>query len=215
MSFTVQIDMRFSLLSGVHVTGEQGKLWADRALVVDGHAGRYPIIPATTLKGWLREGAERLLRGLGENVCDGSSAQTICQRCWVCQVFGSPRRRSPFRFYDAVLTEAVTDLRMNVSLSRHRKTAYEERLFSTETAWQKTMCAKVSGLFASEEEAKMAAALLYFSAKAGFAIGGARSRGLGWLRLEEFQARFDDTVLPRNELAQILKSFILQKEVSR
>lgn len=215
MSHALQIEMRFSLLSGVHITGEQGKLWTDKALVVDWEEGKHPLIPATTLKGWLRESAERLLRGFGARACDGSSAQTICGTCVVCAVFGFPRSRSPLRFEDATLSEAATDVRMNVSLSRHRKTAYEERLFSTETAWQKTVQAKLRGHFGSKADARSAAALLYFAAKAGFAIGAARSRGLGWLRLEEFQARLDGTALRLEELAEVLKSQILQTEVSR
>ncbi len=215
MSHALQIEMHFSLLSGIHITGEQGKLWTDKVLVVDWEESKHPIIPATTLKGWLRESAERLLRGLGVDICDGSTPQTVCGKCVVCAIFGSPRQRSSLRFEDALLKEAATDVRMNVSLSRHRKTAYEERLFSTETAWQKTVQAKVSGIFASDAQAKVAAALLYFSAKAGFAIGAARSRGLGWLHLEEFQARLDGTALRLEELAEVLKSQILQTEVSR
>lgn len=215
MSHKLEIEMRFSLLSGVHVTGEQGKLWTDKTLVVDWFEGRRPVVPATTVKGWLRESAERLLRGLGVNACDGSTAQTICGTCVVCGIFGSPRRRSPLRFQDAVLSDAATDVRMNVSLSRHRKTSYEERLFSTEVAWQRILQAKVSGFFASVDDAKKATALLYFAAKAGFAIGAARSRGLGWLRLEEFEARLDGAVLSHEELGNVMKSHVLQAEVIR
>jgi hypothetical protein len=145
--------------------------------------GTKPIVPATTLKGWLREAAERILRGFGLNICDSSRADTVCSACPVCEVFGAPRLRSPIRFADAILEDPATDVRMNVSLSRHRRTAYEERLFSTEVAWHSRMRARIEGWLDSQERALQAAALLLLAAKAGYAIGAARSRGLGWIRL--------------------------------
>jgi len=215
MIYRLWVDMQFHLLSGVHVTGEQGKLWVDKALMVDWHHGEHPIVPATTLKGWLRESAERLLRGLGINACDGSTAMTICGTCPVCDLFGSPKKRSSLRFQDAVLSDALTDVRMNASLSRYRKTTYEERLFSTEIAWHYALNAKVLGFFTSEIDAKKAAALLWFAAKAGFAIGAARSRGLGWLELAEFQAQTDDSLLSYNEMTDTITNLTLQKEVDK
>ena len=209
----LQIELVFELSSGVHVTGEQAKLWADKALVVDWREGKKPIVPATTLKGWLRESAERILRGLGQGICDGSRADTICDSCPVCAVFGAPRQRSPLYFSDAILDGSATDVRMNVSLSRHRKTAYEERLFSTEVAWQRQVHARIEGWFDSPDKALQAAALLVLAAKAGYAIGAARSRGLGWIRLVQQRVTVDGAEISENELAEHIRQFGDQAEV--
>ncbi len=200
MSHRLRVEAKFALVSGVHITGEQGKLWADKALVVDWWTGQTPVVPATTLKGWLREGAERVLRGLGEEACDSSQPGTMCETCWVCELFGSPRRRSPLRFSDAELKGSRTDVRMSVALSRRRKTAYEERLFSTEVAWPRELVARIEGWFDSPASAQRAAALLYLAAEAGFALGAARSRGLGWLALSEFAASVDGRALQHEDL---------------
>ena len=188
MPHRLRVEIKFALVSGLHITGEQGKLWTDKVLVVDWQEGRTPIVPATTLKGWLRESTERVLRGFGLPACDGSRPAVVCETCLACVFFGSPRRRSPLRFSDAELRDNMTDVRMNVSLSRHRKTAYEERLFSTEVVWQKVFTAHIEGWFDSQVEARRAATLLYLAAKAGFAVGASRSRGLGWLKLRDFTA---------------------------
>jgi CRISPR/Cas system CSM-associated protein Csm3 (group 7 of RAMP superfamily) len=214
MPHRLRVEMKFALISGLHITGEQGKLWTDKALTVDCRDGKTPIVPATTLKGWLREGAERTLRGWGQQVCDSSRPGEMCNACLVCEVFGSPRRRSLLRFSDAELREGVADVRMNVSLSRHRKTAYEERLFSTEVAWQRELTAHIEGWFGSRAEAQRAAALLYVAAKAGFAIGAARSRGLGWLKLEAFTAIVDGEKLPDEDLIAQSKALVSWTESS-
>lgn len=212
MSTRLEVLLTFRLRSGVHVTGEQGKLWTDKALVVNPQDGKTPVVPATTLKGWLRESAERLLRGLGQPACDGSRPAAMCGSCPVCALFGAPRRRPPLRFSDAVLKDSTTDVRMNVSLSRHRKTAYEERLFSTEVAWQKELTAHIEGWFTSREEAERAAALLYLAARSGFALGAARSRGLGWLKLENVAASVDGEKLADEDLRNQSTAWMAQTE---
>jgi CRISPR/Cas system CSM-associated protein Csm3 (group 7 of RAMP superfamily) len=214
MPHRLRVEMKFALISGLHITGEQGKLWTDKALTVDCRDGKTPIVPATTLKGWLREGAERVLRGLGQAVCDGSRPGEGCGTCLICMVFGAPRRRSSLRFSDAQLRDSITDVRLNVSLSRHRKTAYEERLFSTEVAWQKELTARIDGWFGSSVEARQTAAVLYLAAKAGFAIGAARSRGLGWLKLEAFTAIVDGEKLPDEDLIAQSKALVSWTESS-
>ncbi len=206
MNARLEVTLVFRLHSGIHVTGEQARLWTDKALVRSWHDPKRPILPATTLKGWLREGAERLLRGLKQPACDSSQPGSMCGICLVCEVFGAPRRRSPLRFSDAELRESMADVRTNVSLSRRRKTAYEERVFSVEVAWQKEFETRIKGWFDSPAKAQRAAALLYLGAKGGFAIGAARSRGLGWLKLEAFTASVNGTELRPEELVTQLVS---------
>jgi len=201
----LKVSLCFRLVSGVHTSGERAALWTDKALVLDWHGNRQPIIPATSLKGWLRENAERALRGLGAMACDGSSPK-VCGRCPVCHFFGHPRGKSPLRFRDAVLRESWRDVRMNVTLSRYRKTAYEERLFSTEVAWHPKFQVEVSGIFPTDNVSRTAAALLWLGAQMGFAIGAARSRGLGWLDLTEFQASVDRQAISTDELRSVLET---------
>lgn len=208
MPHRLQIEAKFGLVSGLHITGEQGKLWTDKALVVSWGDGKTPIVPATTIKGWLRESAERLLRGWGQQVCDSSRPSEICGTCLVCKVFGAPRRRSALRFSDAELHEGMTDVRMSVSLSRYRKAAYEERLFSTEVVWQKMLTVRIEGWFTSLAEAQRTAALLYLAANAGFALGAARSRGLGWLKLEAFTVNVDSEKLSEEDLIAQSKALL-------
>jgi CRISPR/Cas system CSM-associated protein Csm3 (group 7 of RAMP superfamily) len=218
MSHRLQIELIFTVTSGVHVTGERAKLWTDKALVVDWRDGKKPIVPATTLKGWLRESAERILRGLGQKACDGSRADSVCgpesDLCRVCEVFGNPRARSPLYFSDAILDGSATDVRMNVSLSRHRKTAYEERLFSTEVAWQSPIRARIEGWLDSREKALQAAGLLVLAAKAGYAIGAARSRGLGWIRLVQWTVKVSEQELAQEALFEQMRRLGIQSEVA-
>jgi CRISPR/Cas system CSM-associated protein Csm3 (group 7 of RAMP superfamily) len=98
---------------------------------------------------------------------------------------------------------------MNVSLSRHRKTAYEERLFSTEVAWHSRMRARIEGWLDSQKKALQAAALLLLAAKAGYAIGAARSRGLGWIRLVQWVVRVNERLVSvgEDEVAFALDGF--------
>lgn len=205
MPVRVEIETCFKLHSGMHTTGDRAELWTDKAMTRDWHEGKKPIVHATSIKGWLRESAERILRGFGQAACDASQPSTICGRCLVCQVFGSPRTKSPLRFEDAVLDEAITDVRTGVSLSRYRRTAYEERLFTIEVAWSKTLATKVSGFFASRDKAVQAIALLWLAAKAGWALGAARSRGLGWVKLEAFTASCDGALIREGELQAIVQ----------
>jgi CRISPR/Cas system CSM-associated protein Csm3 (group 7 of RAMP superfamily) len=205
MAYSLVVDLEFEFASGLHVGGEEAKLRVDKAVAVDWRDGKTPVIPATTLKGWLRESAERILRGLGVKVCDPSSTGGICGRCVICKIFGASLIPSRIYFSDAVLGGSMTDVRMNVSLSRRRKTAFEERLFSTEVAWKSTINSQIKGWFSSEEEALRGAAILIAAAKAGHAIGGARSRGLGWLQLNKWTVEVQGKEIPPEKvLDQIL-----------
>ena len=209
----LNVMARFEFISGFHVTGEWAELEVDKALVRDWRAldvpvisSTTPVIPATTLKGWLRDNVEKALRGLDVEVCDGSRPASTCGQCPVCEIFGSPRRRSRLRFFDARPEETKQDVRVNVALSRRRRTAYEERLFSTEVAWPAQMEVRIQGIFPSVELARRAAALLWLGARTGLALGAARSRGLGWLRLQAFSAEVDRSALSDEALAEEIRA---------
>ncbi|MCS7159747.1 MAG: RAMP superfamily CRISPR-associated protein [Gemmatales bacterium] len=207
MAHKLEIQLTFQLKSPVHITGERAELYIDKALLLDAQA-QYPLIPATTIKGWLRESSERHLRGWGVQVCDGSKANLMCGHCLVCQLFGAPQHRALLRFSDAVLRDGVRDVRMNVSLSRFRRASFEERLFSTELAWASGFSCQLDGILPDVERARQAAALIYVAARMGFALGAARSRGLGWVCLDQFQANCDGQILAIQDLLAYLPTMI-------
>lgn len=207
MAVHLTFEICFRLKSGFHTTGDRAELWTDKAVALDWNEGTKPVIPATSIKGWLRENAERVLRGLGQKVCDASQPSTVCGECIVCEIFGHPRKKSTLRFEDAVLEDSLTDTRTSVSLSRYRKTAYEERLFTTEVVWSQNFVVKGDGFFETPEKAERAAAMLWLAAKAGFALGASRSRGLGWLELENFCAVCDGVAIEVEKLSQIVNSW--------
>ncbi|MEM2582516.1 MAG: RAMP superfamily CRISPR-associated protein [Candidatus Caldarchaeum sp.] len=207
MAVRLNFEIRFRFHSGFHTTGDRAELWMDKAIALDWYEGKNPIIPATSIKGWLRENAERVLRALEHEVCDASQPAMICGKCIVCEIFGHPRKKALLVFEDATLEESLTDNRTNVSLSRHRKTAYEERLFTTEVAWGQNFIVKGSGFFETKRKAKEAVAILWVASKLGFALGASRSRGLGWLELESFNARCDGAAVEIEKLAQIVNDW--------
>lgn len=213
MQGMLRVECTFRFASGFHVSGDRLELWVDKALLCDPE-GHFPMIPATTLKGWFREGAERALRSLGIPACDASSPATICGTCPVCLVFGHPRKKSLLTFENVTLKDASRDTRMSVSLSRFRKTAYEERLFSLEVGSCSSFSATIWGLFPDVHEAKRAALLLFLGSQIPFAIGGGKSRGLGWLRCEEFVATFDGQTLPQEDLLEELEALRVQRGVT-
>lgn len=211
MSYNLELSLTFRLNSSFHITGERAELWTDKALLLDPR-GNHAVIPATTIKGWLRESIERWLRGLKISVCDSSRAETMCTRCLVCQLFGHPYQRSPLRFSDVVLEDELRDIRMNVSLSRYRRASYEERLFSTELAWHPEFTCRVVGLFPELQLAEQAAALIVIGAHCGFAIGASRSRGLGWVCLAQHECKVNGTTVDNNRLTNITAELIRTKQ---
>ncbi|GBD36209.1 hypothetical protein HRbin36_01330 [bacterium HR36] len=205
MVHRLAIALDFQLQSPVHITGESAELYTDKALLLDWQ-GEHALIPATSLKGWLRDNIERALRGMKISVCDSSQAELLCGQCIVCQLFGHPHRRALLRFSDIQLTEDIRDIRMNVSLSRYRRASFEERLFSTELAWLPKFSCSIDALMDDAQLARTAAALVYLGARTGFALGAARSRGLGWVTLTGYQASIDGTALNPEDLHPHLKN---------
>jgi len=204
--FKIVIQLKFSLKSGIHITGDQTELWVDKALMTDETDRNKFVIPATSIKGWLRENAERILRIFNQNICEASNPSKLCGECLICKVFGSPRTKSPLRFTD-VKIDAKKEIRTSVSLSRYRKTAYEQRLYTTEVAWVKEFNVRIHGIFTSEDLAKQAIALIWIAAKMGTVIGSSKSRGLGWVELCDFKATCNDVVVGEEEIMKIVRGW--------
>jgi len=207
MPIQLEFGLHFEMVSGFHITGDRAELWTDKVLIRDWYQDRMPVVPATSIKGWLRENAERILRAMGQKVCDSSQPSSICGACLVCQVFGHPKRKSSLFLSDGKVISPLTDTRTSVSLSRRRKTAYEERLFTTEVAWSRILEVSGRGFFPTHQEAKQAAALIWLAAKTGFALGASRSRGLGWLRLVQFEFKWDGVSIPEQEIQMLVNEW--------
>lgn len=202
----LHIKLHLHIETAFHTTGNARRFGADKVLARDA-TGR-PVIPATTIKGFLREKAEILLSSWGQPVCMGPEPGRMCKDhppCRICRAFGNPRLPSPLRFKDGHPAEEIsdrTDVRSGVAISRHRRGAFPQRLFFIESTPPRLMewIAEITGHFENADQAREAAALIALAATWGAAIGGAKSRGLGWLKEVHVRAAIDGQDVPLQEL---------------
>ncbi|RLG42856.1 MAG: hypothetical protein DRO01_00725 [Thermoproteota archaeon] len=197
----LEITLHLRCRTAFHTTGNRWRWGADKALV-QRYDGTY-VLPATSLKGALRDQAERLLRG-HVHVCAAPDPGQMCQDpdnlCLACRVFGNPRRPSRLRFTDVVLDNQgpeTTQIRAGVAISRRRRAAVPQRLYFVETTAAGPLEAQtvVEGLFPSQQEAEEAAALVVLAARLLPALGAGRTRGLGWLEAIKAECAIDDQPL--------------------
>ena len=201
----LHLKLHLTLDTAFHTTGNRRRWGADKAMAVSPD-GDY-VIPATTLKGALRERAETLLRTWGLDVCTGPAPETMCadanDLCPVCQVFGNPRFPSPLRFQDGRFgPDTVAQIRSGVSISRQRRAALPGRLFFVEATSPGPLEAMAicEGYFPDRASALQACALVTLAARWISAVGGGRTRGLGWIEKVEVQATLNDEPVPEEEL---------------
>ena len=167
---------------------------ADKATVKTSDGKLY--IPASTLKGIWRHACEAIAPSMGNHtVCNSPRAENMCPQppqdnyCIVCQIFGSPKMTSNIYINDfTVNTELAaesTEIRSGVTINRQRRVAEDQRLYFTETSLPNadivfsgdiTINAKVT-----DEQIKLLKAGLKYI----HAIGSGKSRGLGWLHIEQ------------------------------
>lgn len=207
------LDIRLSLETPLHTTGNRRVWGVDKASAVstDGK----PVIPATSLKGALRASAEALLTSWGLRVCPAPQPATMCcdpqHLCLACQVFGNPRHRAPLKFGEArPLDDVSPHIRSGVSISRYRRAALPQRLFFIETVQSSPATewvAKATGSFVTPQAAREAAALISLTARIRRAIGGGRSRGLGWIGSWHIQATLDSQSLSESDFQPIWQAW--------
>lgn len=117
---------------------------------VERDADGFAYIPASSLKGRVRQACEQVARQVGLRVCLAPRPTGMCsahkQACLVCRVFGTPGQGSELHWQDARLStdyrsvfggdavsrEAQFYARTQVQLSRALGTAASDRLFSSE-----------------------------------------------------------------------------------
>lgn len=208
----LRMELRFHLATALHVTGNLPRAGAEKAMAL-GFEGR-PVIPATTVKGFLRARAEVGLRALGQRACLGPEPGSLCgpaDPCRVCSTFGSARLDAALRFSDATCQGPVGDtaIRCGVAISRHRRAAHPQRLFSLETTPSRASLwsALIEGHFADEGSARDAAALVDLACRWGGSIGAGKTRGLGWVESIELTATVGDETVRRDHLVAIWRDW--------
>ncbi len=201
----VEIELSATLETPFSIgTGAMADSVADKPLVKDA-AGR-PFIPGSSLKGQVRHKCERIIRALvvpwpGRWRCEAPYPDRMCRGpdlCPICRIFGSPWHPAPITFNNLTLTTIVeepprdweqlrsvraTDIRLGVGINRSRNVTAEELLYSTET-YVPPLALIYRGRIWGTLEERREVALLLAGLRSVVALGGGRSRGLGWWRLE-------------------------------
>lgn len=174
----------------------------------DGHL----IIPASTIKGKVRSECERILRGINpEIICRPPKAEEMCPHydlpgekdkpvyerdvCPICKLFGTTGRKARLLFSDATLDmktklereklEGVdSQIRPGVTISRKRRTAEDERLYFIETSSPKAGFI-FKGVIQGNIQSNKEVALILAGIRNVPALGGGKSRGMGWIGIRE------------------------------
>jgi CRISPR-associated Csx10 family RAMP protein len=193
---TTRIELSLTFDGPFNVgAGALGGSLADKPLTRD--ARGLPMVPASTFKGRLRHEIERLAPVLYPTdlaLCASPLPETMCQGdqepCLVCRLFGSPWHIGKLTFTDLKLTEPsfltteevpTSDLRYGVGLSRQRRVAEDQLLYTTEVflpGTPITLKGTISGDLDREELNLVRAGL-----EGLFAVGGGKTKGLGWFDL--------------------------------
>lgn len=169
----------------------------DATIEVD--AAGNPVIPGSSVRGRVRAHFERLLRALGQPVCQPPNPETMCPHldlslgggyCLACQVFGSAWLPGSVAFDDLTMPPEpaapnLMPVRTGVSISRKLASAEAERLFVTEVADPTA----VSGDLQFEGEvtgdlSRLHIGWLLAAIRMVTCLGGGKARGFGEVKLE-------------------------------
>jgi len=203
---SLAIEITFD--TAFHTTGDWVRMGVDKttARSADGQL----IVPATTVKGLVRAAAGAVFHTWGVPACDDPTLAGSCLKaggpCLICRVFGNAQTPAQVRFYAAgPRRSSPAPTRSGVSISRQRRAALEQRLFVIETTNQDAgpWVSKAEGFFPDETAAHQAAALILLAARFSPILGGARSRGLGWIKKWEISPSLDGQTIPESELTAL------------
>lgn len=195
----LEVKIMFLLKSPYHVSADRISFAIDKAIFLDPRENK-PIIPATSLKGIIRHNLESTLNHKDKKSCTAPRPENMCNECDLCRIFGSPKNKALLVFEDIRVEEADLSSRMGIAIERRRKIAKEDHLFSYEIGFGKSFSTKIKGLFTKGGDAITACALLCIGAKSSFALGGGKSRGLGWIELKDFGASINGKEIPIEEI---------------
>lgn len=218
----VPLSIRLCLVADTALSvgaGGSAGTFADKTIVRDGY-GR-PIIPGSQLKGKLRHAAEALARSLDfqnlPNSFDAPGMGNDGPNNVITALFGSADYRSPLVFADLIgVVGEVSDpvdlaalrsepeqrrsqIRPSVALNRRRRVAEDARLLFQETSLAGVRFyadRAIVGTVPDESYVGLLWAALLLSTR----WGGASSRGLGWMHIEQLVVTCngqETTILPR------------------
>lgn len=198
MRFRARLRVHFDGTFNVG-SGAMGGSLAQRPLLTDWRG--LPMIPASSFKGRLRHTCKQLAEAMGQETCDDPVAEAMCQPdnpdeyegfCPICRLFGSPWLESRLTFTDLTLAEPAflvkgeapprTSLRYGVGLSRHRRVAQDQLLYTTEVflpGGTVTLQGEISG---QADESDLG--LLVVGLENLLTLGGGKTGGMGWCDLE-------------------------------
>lgn len=197
----LSITLTFSLDSPLHITGDQVRRGVNKSVYLRKLLNNeINVIPATTIKGVLRSRLEYLLRGLERKCCFDQN----CGDCIACDIFGHPRRKSPLIFQDARCNGTIR-IRPGVKIDRKRRVALDRHLFSIEVVEGENFKTEIKGFFDSYEKALYTCAVIWAAAKFCEGFGAGRSYGLGWSRLNTFEAEIDGVPITLEAIEQKVK----------
>lgn len=202
----------------------------------------HPFIPASTLKGRVRDAAERLAKTLGHEICGAPDPDLMCGNgtsCLVCRTFGSPgisalSGHTGLIWRDAKLideqgnsvevkkeeAEALYYSRTQVQLSRLRGTAQEQHLFTSETTIENLRFrGRIRGWLPAVTRTAgkypEELVLLCSALRLLTFVGGSKSRGAGLCKIS-LPANLDlnDKPTPINEILEEISYLQRSKEKS-
>lgn len=192
---TVKIDT--ALCMGDSGASETG---ADRATVKTSDGKLY--IPASTFKGIWRHACEVIAQSEDHYVCESPRAENMCpshqkagnepkqdRYCIICQIFGSPKTTSRIFINDLMADQELvaesTETRSGVTINRRRHVAEDQRLYFTETSLSNADILFSGDVTIDRKITGTQIRLLQAGLKYIHAIGTGKSRGLGWLKIEQ------------------------------
>jgi len=192
------MKLRIRFKTSPSIGGYSSKVFIDR--VTARNPLGIPIIPASAIKGALRIEFERLLRAAGTPlpVCDSSTPETMCinedNLCLACKLFGGIYNQGKLRFADAVIADEKWEeffrekkgytTRAGIGISRKIGTVKENMLFNKEIMdpfienIEFFADIEYAEPLTSKEEKYLKCAIRSLGA-----IGGEKSRGLGWIEV--------------------------------
>jgi len=203
MRFRVDLRVHFDGTFNVG-SGAMGGSLAQRPMLTDWRG--LPMVPGSSFKGRLRHTCKQLAEAMGQETCDDPVAEAMCQPgegeepCPICRLFGSPWLESPLAFADLTLVEPAfliksevpprTSLRYGVGLSRYRRVAQDQLLYTTEVflpGGTVTLGGQINGQADEKDVGLLVAAIENL-----LTLGSGKTSGMGWCDLEFDLYRIED-----------------------
>jgi len=193
----IQLELEINFPYRWHTGSGEGSFMTDRLIRRDSQ--NLPFIPASTLKGIIRQSCEKLSRTLGfEEPSDPHQPDLTLSQAFVPfqqmvspvdQLFGTKFEPGGLFFRDARLDdgeEIDTLCRNRIARYRVLNTARDKQLFSSEYALPATLKTRIDGRHTnlvniSDDYPPIAYCLLIAAIFAVERIGGDKSSGAGWM----------------------------------